>query len=472
MIRMAIQVVFIDDANNRRDVHEIVGIDRDRLCPEALGLSLAEAKEIAGGIQQALVGVQVAAWQADQRACPDCGNRRSLKGHHPIVFRTPFGTLRLDSERVRVCPCTKRPAGSVSPLAELLRERVSPEMLYLEAKFASLVSYGLTVRLMGEVLPLDRRLAAERVRRDLFRVAEAHEAELASAPTSITLDERIEPDNPPPDGPLFVGMDGGYVRGREQGWFEVIAGKSLVSFHRDGRTPDAFGRCFAFVQTVDDKPRARLVDTLRQQGMQPHQQIVFLSDGAETLQRLQQNIAPEAEHVLDWFHVTMRLTVLGQMIKGAWADAATVAIKAAALDRIKWLLWHGNASAAIDDIECLEDDVAGDLEENPTSTAQRKLATTLNELATYLTNNAGHIVNYGERFRAGERISTGFVESAVNQVVDKRFDKRQSMRWTPRGAHLLLQTRTRVLNGDLDQLIRRRYPAFRKPPGNDIAPVL
>jgi hypothetical protein len=79
-------------------------------------------------------------------------------------------------------------------------------------------------------------------------------------------------------------------------------------------------------------------------------------------------------------------------------------------------------------------------------------------------------VNYGERFRAGERIPTGFVESAVNQVVDKRFDKRQSMRWTPRGAHLLLQTRTRVLNGDLDQLIRRRYPAFRKPPATILPP--
>ena len=96
-----------------------------------------------------------------------------------------------------------------------------------------------------------------------------------------------------------------------------IAGKSLVSFHRDGREPDPSGRCFAFVQTVDDKPRARLVDTLRQQGMQPQQQVVFLSDGADTLRRLQQNIAPEAEHVLDWFHVAMRLTVLGQMIKCA-----------------------------------------------------------------------------------------------------------------------------------------------------------
>jgi hypothetical protein len=54
-------------------------------------------------------------------------------------------------------------------------------MLFLEAKFASLVSYGLTIRLMDQVLPLDRS--------HLFQVAEAHEAELASAPASITVDE-------------------------------------------------------------------------------------------------------------------------------------------------------------------------------------------------------------------------------------------------------------------------------------------
>jgi hypothetical protein len=262
---MAIQVVFIDDTTERRDVHEIIGIDRDRLCPAGLGLSLAEAKEITAGIQRVLTDVQVAEWQAERRACPGCRNRRSVKGHHPIVFRTPFGKLRSASERVRICPCTQSPTASVSPLAELLRERFSPEMVYLETKFASLVPYGLTVRLMDEVLPLDRPIGTERVRRHLFRVAEAHEAELASAPTNLTIDERTEPNNALPDGPLYVGMDGGYVRGREQGWFEAIAGKSLVSFHRDGREPDPTGRCFAYVQTVDDKPRARLVDTLRQQ---------------------------------------------------------------------------------------------------------------------------------------------------------------------------------------------------------------
>ena len=109
-----------------------------------------------------------------------------------------------------------------------------------------------------------------------------------------------------------------------------------------------------------------------------------MSGGADTLRRLQQNIAPEAEHVLDGFHITMRLTVLGQMIKGAWIDAATVETKAAALERIKWLLWHGNAPDAIDDVECLADDVAGALEKNPTSASLRKLAATLGEFVTYI----------------------------------------------------------------------------------------
>ena len=49
----------------------------------------------------------------------------------------------------------------------------------------------------------------------------------------------------------------------------------------------------------------------------------------------------------------------------------------------------------------------------------------------------GHPPYYGERYRAGERISTGFVGSTVNQVIGKRFCTRQPVQWTPRRAHLL-----------------------------------
>ena len=91
MIRMSIQVVLTDEAEGRPEVQEVVRIDRDQLGPETLGLCLAEAKQITSGIQQVLGGAQVAQWQQDQRACPHCGHRRSLRGHHGIVFRTPFG---------------------------------------------------------------------------------------------------------------------------------------------------------------------------------------------------------------------------------------------------------------------------------------------------------------------------------------------------------------------------------------------
>ena len=68
------------------------------------------------------------------------------------------------------------------------------------------------------------------------------------------------------------------------------------------------------------------------------------------------------------------------------------------------------------------------------------------------------IPNYGERWRCGEAIATGFVESTVNQVISKRFCKKQQMQWTKRGAHLLLQTRVKTLNGELGEVFKRWYP--------------
>ena len=68
--------------------------------------------------------------------------------------------------------------------------------------------------------------------------------------------------------------------------------------------------------------------------------------------------------------------------------------------------------------------------------------------------------NYGRRYRAGERICTSFVESAVNQIISKRMVKSQQMRWQPTSAHLLLQVRVRVIDGTLRDDFQRWYPRF------------
>ena len=89
-------------------------------------------------------------------------------------------------------------------------------------------------------------------------------------------------------------------------------------------------------------------------------------------------------------------------------------------------------------------------------------------LVTYIDNNAAAIPDYGERRRYAEPISTAFVESTVNLVVGKRFAKKQQMQWSKKGAHLLLQTRTRTLDGTLRDLFTTWYPAM---PANDGQPA-
>ena len=85
------------------------------------------------------------------------------------------------------------------------------------------------------------------------------------------------------------------------------------------------------------------------------------------------------------------------------------------LNRLKWNLWHGNVHKALQIVEDLEYDL--ELEEN--SQEHRKLLKAVREFGTYIAANRPFIPNYGDRYRHGETISTSFVESAVNQVVEQ-----------------------------------------------------
>jgi hypothetical protein len=106
----------------------------------------------------------------------------------------------------------------------------------------------------------------------------------------------------------------------------------------------------------NDRPRRRLLAVLASQGYAPNQKLVLMSDGGESERRLVSQIGPEAEHVLDRFHVTMRLTVLVQMTKGACPDPGWTERRLADLERLKWLLWHGHVRHAVEAAEGFAED--------------------------------------------------------------------------------------------------------------------
>jgi len=107
------------------------------------------------------------------------------------------------------CPCQARAARTFSPLAATLRERTTPELSYLQARFAGLVSYGLSADLLSEVLPFGRVLHATTVRRQLQATAQRLENELGDEqPSFITGCPAEWAELPRPDLPLVVGLDG------------------------------------------------------------------------------------------------------------------------------------------------------------------------------------------------------------------------------------------------------------------------
>src|SRR6187549_2897481 len=160
----------------------------------------------------------------------------------------------------------------------------------------------------------------------------------------------------------------------------------------------------------------------------------------------------------------MRLTVLGQYAKGlAHHSPLEATALQDRLERIQWRLWHGDAGEALSRARALAEDVAALASGYP---GLVRLVKATAGLATYIENNSAAITDYAERWDHGEIISTAFAESTVDLVISRRFAKKQPMQWSKQGAHLLLQTRTRTLDGTLRDLFTSWYPAANN---NEIA---
>lgn len=452
-MHIKIQIIINDDDEQSEIIEDVVHLEKQPTEHNNIGLSLQESKLLLQTIQKKIVLRQAEYYIKSHRCCSECFKKRRIKSYHPIQYRTLFGVVVIPSVRLYHCDCEEKKAKSFSPLTHWLPEHSSPELRYIETKWASHMSYGLTANLLKDVLPVSPTQNAATVRNHLHHTAQRLELDLKDKPDHILGCPRDWGNLPKPDKPITVGIDGGYVRNWEckNKNFEVIVGKSFSATKKPKR--------FGLIQSMDDNPRRRLMNVLNEQGMQANQQITFLSDGADNVRDLQYLMYPESEHVLDWFHITMRITVLQQFAKGlikSDPDAGSTVQKE--LESTKWYLWHGNVEKARESIDecyiiCIDEAICY---EN-----RKKLIKHLEEMDTYILNNQHLIPNYGEKWRYGEAISTGFVESTVNEVVAKRMVKKQQMQWTQKGAHYLLQIRTSVLNNDLKGRFEHWYPGLK-----------
>jgi hypothetical protein len=458
-VRVQLRIVSDDDTVIRDEV--ILQLDKSDDRVEAVSLCLEDSKDRLGRLQHAVVEAQAAAYVNRHRCCSACGRRLRGKGQYPIVFRTAFGHVPLASPRFYRCRCPPADSRTFSPLAELFPEHTAPELLYLETRWASLISFGLTTALLKDVLPVADTTNPETVRCHLHKVATRQDADLGASALGLADDGPAAGQaSPIPREAIIVGIDGGYLRNwhDKKRKFEVIVGKSMVE--------DCDDRYFGLVRSQDAAPKHRLRGVLRRHGLPAAQAVTVLTDGGNSVRALVSDLPAGSAHHLDWFHIAMRLTGLGQYAKGlAHHNPLEATALQDRLERVQWRLWHGDADEALTRVRALAEDAAALASGYPGLT---RLVKATAGLATDIGNNSAAIADYAERWDHGEIISTAFAEATVDLVVSRRFAKKQPMPWSKKGAHRLLQTRTCTLDGTLRDLFTTWYPAL---PANDVQPT-
>jgi hypothetical protein len=274
---------------------------------------------------------------------------------------------------------------------------------------------------------------------------------------------------PPAAAPaITVTVDSTFIRSREdeEHHFEVRVGN--VETKAGGR------QVFGGVAKAGTDIEGLIRKNLDAVGGNKDTVVTAFTDGCPGLRGILAGAGVVEPPILDWFHIAMKLQHLKQIADGLTAgDPARAAAKPVIVpevERLHWRIWNGkakNARKSLDRIRPVMHHFRGDRDSRKSIASSRRLWTALRALNKYLTGQSAWLVNYAERHRAGLRVGTAITEGTANFLVNRRMNKSQQMRWSRRGADLLLQVRCAVYNGTFGSEYGQRFH-----PANDSFPPI
>jgi hypothetical protein len=416
----------------------VVGLTADEI-----GLTLAEGKNLLSELQRLVLQTQMEEYTMCARVCRECLTMRRQRDCRTRTIQTLFGTVKVDAPRISVCPCSNKMGFvdlSFSPLAQLLPDRCTPELRRVQAELGARHSFREAAQLLSTLLPCSPTNQAT-IRNRTHRVATEIEGKTPEAPN----------DAAAPNDEMIVMIDGAHIRaapGYQTRHVDVTVGKVEVN----GRRP----RRFALAPKGSDHPLAPMRAALIEQGWHPGRPLAVISDGEAALPNLVRAATGEpVRHILDWFHLSMRMRPIEQVLTGLSGrqlqEPEPVQIAQASIERIRHLLWHGRPDDADQEIVSLLGHAAKIAERNGLSVQEstNDLTRLGTELKGYAQNNRGAIVNYHRRYHGKRPVSTSRAEGCVDEIANARMAKKQRMRWSPRGAHRVALVRAAVLDGRL-----------------------
>jgi hypothetical protein len=391
---------------------------------------------------------------------PHCHQRKRIKDRRRRRLRTAFGQVEVSCRRYHRCTCRGGRPGIEWPLGDAMPTRATPEYAYLLAKWGARMPYRRATTLMRALLPLRRseisygsvrRATIDIGRRIETRALDPEEYEWESAGRRRAgAADRVQ-----------VAIDGTWVRAAPGAYgrhLHVVAGR----IERDGQ----LGGHFAWVPEATAATGAMMKSALDDDGLTLDSNLDVLADGADGLESVVREAAgrPPTQR-LDWFHISMRLRPIEQMVDRVAALVPDEEQRRALqhdTPRLRGQLWHGRGSDAMRRTEQLSRTIRAVALTTTGADGERlqRFRRHLVGLRRYLYGNTPLLFNYGRTRREGRAISTATAESGMNHLVNARMAKHQPMRWSADGAQCLLQVRCALLDNRLDELFREWYPGW------------
>jgi hypothetical protein len=140
-MNVRVEVVCVGDGGNELR-QPVLAIERPELAMETLGMNLNEGKALLAGVQDFVVAQQVHEDLERHRLCPHCGQRYTSKNSGSTPVNTVFGRVQVPNPRWNRCACQTEGPKTFRPMRTWLNGQTSPEVLYLETKWASLIPFA------------------------------------------------------------------------------------------------------------------------------------------------------------------------------------------------------------------------------------------------------------------------------------------------------------------------------------------
>jgi hypothetical protein len=402
-------------ADGTAAVHEVGGgAAAAEYTPRMIGLTLAEGKHMLAAVQRHLVEAQTEDHCRRRRRCQRCGMQRPLKDLRSRRLVSLFGTVEVRAPRFTPCRCAVTCRRTLNPVAEIMPDRYTPEYERTVAKMGSLLPYRRARTLLAEFLPLGKPQTVETTRRRTLRVGARLEQEAVAGA------------GPKPAGTtksIALSIDGGHVRAARQ-----YQGRSFEVLLAQVSNDEGKQIVFSTVPAEANSQTRQLRGVLCGLSATPETPVTVLSDGADGPRSLGEAASPgPTHHVLDWFHLAMRVQHVAQAAM-SWPDTTETDRQAGArlaetIERIRWRLWHGQVKRALDLIAetVATVDATADHAE-PMTAAGRKVAHLLGDLETYVSGQSDIIIDYATARRCEEPISTAITESTVQWLLHRRMN--------------------------------------------------